>query len=101
MNLINFLFALLKKHTPSESMDANEFANLYQEAQTWDMKQAETSDNKLTKLYAKYSRLWYVKVILMILYIPVNIWLTRMTDPAYILGRDYEDESGQGMRYNQ
>ncbi len=100
MGIINFLFSLLRRHTPSESMDANEFSDLYKEAMQWDMGISQKSEKGWERFYAKYSRLWYIKVLLMILYIPVNIYLTKVSDPNYILRRnardmrEYDDDYG-------
>lgn len=84
MKPLNMVFELVRKFVP---MDENEYAKLQDEGMRWDAKITDDDENKLKAFYAKYSRMWGVRLLCAIAY----LWFVRKI-PQWINPEIYEEE---------
>ena len=91
MNLIEFLFALLKKFL-GKFIDASRFGTLQLEAQKWDNDQKEGS---IGQKVMKTSKIWYVQIILSFCFLfslkTIADWLVSSPDDEEEDDDDDED----------
>ena len=96
MNIIAFIFALVKKFVPIDDL---EFSKMKTEADNWyiDQINPDKSASPTARLLQKHGSRWYVKLALAIAYIPATISIGRsmneLNNPTTNLPNSLKDEA--------
>lgn len=79
MDFIDFIFKLVLRFVPISEKD---YKQMYNDAQEWKLGLKDDSENKLEAMYSRYSREWYVKLIIAVMYIPAVRWVMEFMSPT-------------------
>jgi len=91
MNLINFIFALIKGYVNIPEQYQNEIIRTEADAEKWYVSVKEDSDHsKPEKMIKKFSENWICRTILLLIYLPVARWLMSLT---FIKSEEQNDET--------